>query len=274
MTSSLVKYFIPKIRKALDAQMKQFTDAYSEYQYITPKVISALPIRLALINLHVYTATKTAKITKRELSRIQKKSADDDFWSNVIKIYLEMMGLDKLTHDITDTLKEQINKTLIKAHLEGWGVDETVRNLKDAPFLKYMTERIVRTELNKATNTGKMFAAADSSILVDKMWISTDDNRTRRIPRDKFDHLHMSGKQVPFTEQFIVPGMSSVEAMDYPGDPEASAANVCNCRCVVTFIPVRDANGKLVPNERLNQPTIYSKILEQAKMGNTLINAK
>jgi hypothetical protein len=37
------------------------------------------------------------------------------------------------------------------------------------------------------------------------------------------------------------------DLLEFPGDPNASAASVVNCRCSVAPIPKRDQNGFLVP---------------------------
>jgi len=53
----------------------------------------------------------------------------------------------------------------------------------------------------------------------------------------------MNGKRVGYNEKFNVSG----QEMEYPGDPNASAGNVVNCRCTVAVVPKRDSNGDLIP---------------------------
>ena len=79
-------------------------------------------------------------------------------------------------------------------------------------------------------------------MLCKKVWISVQDSRTRRRPKDKYDHLHMEGIRVDAKDSFIVSG----EEMMYPGDPKGSEGNVINCRCAVAQVPKRDADGNLI----------------------------
>ena len=272
LTKSLIIQFRPKIKAALQSQIRQFTSVYKDHPHVTPQIITSKNLKKSLINLHVTGAIKNGKLVKRELVKeIRKSARENDVWAYAIRMYLEKHGLDKVTFQITDTLKKQITKVLLQADADGWGIDKTVRFLDDAPFLTYMTERIVRTELAKATNTGAMVAAASSKILLNKQWLSADDNRTRRIPRNDYDHLHMNGVQVGFNDKFVVPSLKIVEALDFPGDPTASAGNVCNCRCTVVFVPIRDKNGKVVrvdtENPKIgNDKNVFYQLLQDALM--------
>jgi hypothetical protein len=81
-------------------------------------------------------------------------------------------------------------------------------------------------------------AGNSSNLVMDKVWISAQDNRTRRRPRNKFDHLHMNGVTVPYEEDFNVSG----EMLSFPGDQtngevRSSGGNVINCRCKVALLP-------------------------------------
>ena len=99
----------------------------------------------------------------------------------------------------------------------------------------------------RASNMGAMEGAKAHKFIVDKMWISAHDNRTRRIPADEFDHWAMDGVTVPLDQPFTSTGKKGepVVAMQ-PGDPTAPAGFTINCRCTIGFVPQRDANGRLI----------------------------
>jgi len=63
----------------------------------------------------------------------------------------------------------------------------------------------------------------------------------------------MNKKQVGFNELFIVPSTKTIDAMSFPGDPNGSAGNVCNCRCTVVFVPIKNENNEPV-SLRANVP--------------------
>lgn len=102
-----------------------------------------------------------------------------------------------------------------------------------------------------------MMGAQAHNFEVDKIWISAKDNRTRRIPKDEFDHWEMDGVVVPYKEPFTSTGKKGepVVAMQ-PGDLSAPPGFTINCRCTVGFIPKRDGNGNLIFKPKLNVATI------------------
>ena len=241
----LVKDLTPKVEKAIREQIKFFTDAYEVQTWIPVSVIPSLPMKNALKRVYIVggisNATRVFRFIKGQI-----KSERNDKWTWVIAEYLKTNGLDKVSIEITDTLKEKIRQEILKGTAEGLGTDQIVRNLKQAEFPKWMAKRIVRTEMNKAANMGAMVAAADLNVQINKEWMSATDDRTRRIPRNDYDHLHMNGIQVGFDDRFVVPSTKTIDAMLFPGDPEASVGNIVNCRCTVVFVPIKDTQGRVV----------------------------
>lgn len=265
MYDRLLKMFRPRVERALREQVKIFTEVYSVNQYVTPDIIPSDIITKSLKQLHITAGVNGAKLADKSIQRDIKKAdaSQEETWIWVINEYLKQNGLTNLSIEITNTLKEQIMKVLIQGNTEGWGVDKIVSKLNDSTFPRWMAIRIVRTEMNKAANTGAMVAAASSNVEIEKKWNSAQDNRTRRIPRNQYDHLFMNGVKVGYDERFIVPSTKTVDAMLYPGDPSASAGNLCNCRCMVSFQAKRDANDDLIPlKQPKNNP--FSDLLKQA----------
>ena len=86
----------------------------------------------------------------------------------------------------------------------------------------------------------------DSNLVYDKVWIATEDYRTRRLPEDAFSHSAMNGVVVPADEPFSVQGKRWVEKIMFPGDPNGSGSNVVNCRCSVAQVVRRDADGNIM----------------------------
>lgn len=270
MYEKLVRQQQPIMEKALRKQVKFFTDAWSESQIVTPQVIPAKMLVKPLVRVHVTGGVNGGRLAQRQINREVKEDGVIERWTWVINEYIRENGLENLSIEITNTLRRNILKVLIQANTDGLGVKETVRLLNDSKFPKYMATRIVRTELAKAANVGAMVAATDANIQMDKMWISATDNRTRYIPRDKYDHLFMDGKQVGFSEGFVVPSTQNVESLQFPCDPKGSAGNIINCRCRVAFVPVRDAEGNLIPL-RTQTSNPFKRLLDQARALGTQI---
>lgn len=88
---------------------------------------------------------------------------------------------------------------------------------------------IARTETHKAANVSQYTraesAALDSGLEVEVEWISTNDSRVRD------NHKHADGQKRAIGNPFNVGG----ELMMFPSDPNASASNTINCRCVLGY---------------------------------------
>lgn len=89
-------------------------------------------------------------------------------------------------------------------------------------------ETIARTETMAALNESQMEAmrqavdgGVDQSTIV-KVWRSSSDNRVRDT------HKAMHGQSVGMEDKFTSP---SGAFLAYPGDPEAPASEIINCRC-------------------------------------------
>lgn len=90
---------------------------------------------------------------------------------------------------------------------------------------RYRSEMIARTEVMGAMNTGHLIAARQSGVVETKTWVATLDDRTREA------HADADGQTVRLDERFVV----GDEEMDGPGDQDADAGNVINCRCSIVF---------------------------------------
>ena len=205
-------------------------------------------LKRAIRTLHQGAGKTMAKYTYDKVNKsagLKQDMTPEQRWAAVIKLFLEQ-GLTNLVNGITSTTKETIRKILIQGMQEGWSIMQMMKEIEKQGINVYRAELIARTETTRAANQGAMLGAVSTGLLTVKEWISITDDRTRRIPRNDYDHLHMDGKTTPIDEPFTVPGMRTIDIMEYPGDPNGSAGNVCNCRCTVGFEVVRDSTGKPV----------------------------
>jgi hypothetical protein len=124
-------------------------------------------------------------------------------------------------------------------------------------YARYRARRIARTETNRATNEGHMQGARALPFEVTKVWISAKDNRTRREPRDEWDHWVLDGAVVDYDIPFKARSRNGQEIeVRMAGDVEAPAGFTINCRCRVAFEGKRDQNGNLImkPEDQLIAP--------------------
>ena len=143
--------------------------------------------------------------------------------------------------------------------------------IKSRNFYRWQALRIARTETTAASNYAATVSSSVSGVLMDKVWVSALDARTRREPESHFDHYHMNQVKVPLDKPFEVSG----EKLMFPGDPKGSAGNVINCRCSVAQVVRRDANGNImrvsdvpkIPNTDINT-TIRNIEIDENKIRN------
>ena len=114
--------------------------------------------------------------------------------------------------------------------------------IKSRNFYRWQALRIARTETTAASNYAATVSSSVSGVLMDKVWVSALDVRTRQAPDSKFDHYHMNQIKVPLDKEFNVSG----EKLMFPGDPKGSAGNVVNCRCSVAQVVRRDSDGNIM----------------------------
>ncbi|WP_395045937.1 phage minor head protein [Flavobacterium sp.] len=239
--------------------------AYRIVQKHVAKILLGIPF--SNVSLNTYEATIKSNITKEQIysmyrelyetigithgNRINKeiekvKKANvlfNELLLREILLFLSTDGGVKIT-SVRDTLASDIIKTI----KDSLGDNATIVDLQNAiyslisksqSFYKWQALRIARTETTSASNLAAMKAAEESDLVMQKMWISVQDNRTRITP---FDHLDMNGVKQDLEKPFFVGGQN----IQYPGDIKASPGNVINCRCTIAFIPKRDADGMLI----------------------------
>lgn len=244
--NALVQYS-PKFKKELQKQV----DTYCRTQDYN--AISDKSLKKTIKQLHIALGTKMGLIAEKDVKKgakgayvpMESKSAKTDLFAYVIIRYLETKGLDQLASDITDTTKEQIRNFLIKGQEQNLTMPEIIALLRTSGITNYRAELIARTETARSANIGSMVGAMSTGLVTVKEWIAAKDNRTRRIPRDANDHLHMDGMQLPIDKKFVVPAKTYIDNMLHPGDSTAHAGNVCNCRCTLGYEAVRGTDGKL-----------------------------
>lgn len=261
------KYF-KEISVSITKQFKKFASDVNKYGVDGARSRLGLELwsdELVKIFERMYKETvitfgnATYRVLKIEANQKADTFGFNREWTKAVMEFLLNQGF-TLVSDITKTTKDKLLSIVDKGVTEGLSVDEIVKIILSDEQLSYSAfraRRIVRTEVMRASNIGAMEGAKAHQFQVDKQWISARDIRTRRIPRNEFDHLALDGVVVDFDETFNSVGKEGqqVEAMQ-PGDITQPAGFTINCRCAVGFIPKRDANGRLVFKPRLNEAII------------------
>lgn len=211
-------------------------------------------IEPVLKDLHIrsglFFANKGLREINAEVRRIRAKAANfgfNDEWAGQIIVYFQKFLLSKSVIPIGQSTRDQIQGILEQAINEGWGYDKIAAELQNPQLLLWRARRIVRTESTLASFYGLKLASEKSEYETGKEWIAANDHRTRH------GHRRVDGEVVDEEGRFAVGVYTKkglllrTEMMFGPGDPEASAENVINCRCTTALVPMRDERGKLIP---------------------------
>ena len=174
----------------------------------------------------------------KRLKRV--KLFGDNWFNELMNLWLQQNAGQNIT-SVHSTLIQTILDTISQGYEQNLSTQDIATLLQRQGFYRQQALRIARTETTTITNASTIMAGNSSNLVMDKVWISAQDNRTRLRP---FDHLHMNGVTVPYEEDFNVSG----EMLAYPGDQtngevRSSGGNVINCRCKVALLPRLDEDG-------------------------------
>lgn len=209
------------------------------------------PVESLYKDVGLFHAKRNYRFIRSEINQ-KGFSFRNEQWVNMIIQYLRDNLLQYAVIKPTETLRNQLLKLIEQGVSDGLGEYEIIKLIQDSGFANNQTQRIVRTEVNRAANTGNYLSAQSFEYEMVKEWIAHRDARTRgRKPKDKFDHYHMDGNTVGLEEDFKDP--KSGENIAYPSAPGASAGMVINCRCSMATVPKRDENDRLIrkPNRNI-----------------------
>lgn len=142
----------------------------------------------------------------------------------------------------TNYSKNKLQNALLQGILQGDSIDHIADKFQDAVGMSRASAiKNARTAVTGAQSAGKQDRysdLADMGCKITKIWVATDDGRTRP------EHADADGQEVPYDEYFDVGG----EELLYPGDDNGSGWNIYNCRCTMK-------TGKIVFKSNLDDDT-------------------
>ena len=148
--------------------------------------------------------------------------------------WIQLFGAQKVTQ-ITGTTEEQaqamINRAVAKAAIDGLSEVETAELIREmfidkVPGLSRLRSRVIaRTESHTASQAANQTAAEVSEAVSNKSWAASSGERTRD------DHRRADNQTVGLNETFTV----GSDKLRYCGDPNGSAKQTINCRCITLY---------------------------------------
>lgn len=173
--------------------------------------------------------TKSAKAigVKTSFDLVDKKTVE--YLRRNKKLLLPKKDLDPVKDKPWNAKK--INAQVLQGIKKGEDIPTIAKRIQNVEEMnKQASIRTARTMCTGCENKGRMdmmHEAQEMGLEVKKVWLSTDDDRTRDWHRpEDFNELEIDVDE---------PFHNTLGDIMYPGDPEADPANVYNCRCSLTY---------------------------------------
>ena len=258
--TSLMSAILRRIRQSYKQRIVDFGDAETALNELSESAIRQ-SIENAFIEMYQITGVafaKTAVATLQKSANITLKAADPEIleseWLRFMANFVRercAVKIQSVTRNIFEDIENITKAVVLEGAPQGWGpakvADEIFNRVGQRDHWRAM--RIARTEVVGASNAGSYQGAGSFGIKLKKIWLVNMDGNTRD------DHADMNtAPHIPYSDHWQV----GDDKMLYPGDPSASAENVINCRCAITYEPEENIiddilSGRFNPNN----PEIY-----------------
>jgi hypothetical protein len=223
---------------ALMRQAKDYINTITS-NYIPDVVISSDPIDIVMLAIDNDIIPKEFIRQAIVIDRMKfQKALSNDLHGKakkIAKMYGKKPPVKRVRAKITKTTKKIIERIVEQAVNENLSIPQAVALLekKMAALAVIRARRIARTESVRLMNYANYTAAIEMKVYVRKKWNAIHDKRVRHT------HRRLSGQ----TRELWNPFTTINGSIWYPCDPNAVAEETINCRCALTFVPVRDQDG-------------------------------
>lgn len=269
--------WLPRIQEAIEKQIEPVYEALEKYgpRYVLNNIDTLVlpdPLQPVLKALWVDVGVKAANSEYGHLKRSYRNDIKsirlpvinikafgfNKFWSGLMANLFDLFAGFKISN-ITRTERDRIARILLESESESQQYEDWFllsRRIRTDNIPLVRARLITRTESGFAASAGGEIGARQSGLIMAKKWISIRDKRSRTKPRDQTDHYSMYGTTVGMEEKFLVPNKRGFDLMSRPHDPDAPAAQVCNCRCKCVYVPMRGPDGRLLRSTPLGGPSL------------------
>lgn len=147
------------------------------------------------------------------------------------------------------TIRAALQREMAQAAILGESQEKIIKRIqKVTGQAEYQARRVAQTERNRVQSQARADAlheAAQAGVIVTKKW-------SARMRNTRDSHAALNGVEIPENEKFRTIWGNELR---YPGDPEAPAAEVINCHCV------------LIPDVKLPPENSAVRLKKEAESG-------
>jgi hypothetical protein len=189
-----------------------------------------------------------------------KQDATSEFWQ-AFNTWATTQAASQVSK-IQGTTRLLLAQIIAKGRANNLSNQEIAKQIRSIGLIsnKKRALRIARTE----THTGSVFSQDQVinsqtkrlGIKMEREWSTAKDARVRpsliNPPKSsKFNHRKADGQRRAQKKRFSVSG----EKLMYPGDPNGSAGNIINCRCIVLYHTIKKRNRHIELQRRSRNGT-------------------
>ncbi len=234
----------PVFKRAFDKQIQPFLDeimTISNITHIEAPDLEDGPMQAAYKRLYMTAALDFAMQDRdraKSDSGIHILKGEDEIITDMImlaindymstEIGLTITAIGDTSKIVIQRLLEKLVPEILDSGIGGGAAQTALRDRIRSEWHRsryFRTERIVRTEVNRASNWGSLKGVQSTGAPHYKLWLAAFTANSRP------EHGDAEGQRVDIDEDFDVMG----ESLQYPGDPAGSAANTINCLCSMTY---------------------------------------
>ena len=240
---AIEKEFIPKMEHAIRLEITKATEHFKVHGNGSI-LYSSVGIMTTLKELYHKAVHSEASIQYKKLKTVKLVGlGTNEAWNKVVETYLMQHNVFNTVEHINETTKKRVLQLISDGIQEGKSVDQIVAIIEADDIPLKRARLIVRTESVGAMNMGSMMGAISTGIMYQKKWVTAGDHRVRgMMPTDAFSHVSLNGELIDMEKPF-----NNGERIMFPGDKKGtSAGNFCNCRCCMSYVAKRDANGRIM----------------------------
>lgn len=141
---------------------------------------------------------------------------------------------------------ERLQNELLEAVSLGESQQKIIRRVRNVTGQSTrQAKRVVQTERNRVASQGRQMGFTEAmsiGIEMDKQWIA-------RMSNTRDSHKHLNMQIVPADQKF----KSLLGEIEFPGDPNAIAANTVNCFCLVKPVVHTQSKALLEHRKKFNK---------------------
>jgi len=220
-----------RIIKAINDQLEVYRDASTIADFRKP--IDPEIMKEAYTELYMEVGDSFARTTFSGLKSMPyTETKQEPAWIAQLQKLIDYDLSDRL-RGLNETTRKKVDDIVQKALQNGENtqqIKERIMGVRGLGSLDGMTptraETISNTEIVTASNAGSLIGAISTGLNFDKQWLTTLDGNARD------SHQGANGQRVGKSEPFRVGGAD----LEFPGDPNAPAREVINCRCTQIYI--------------------------------------